>query len=459
MEKEILNFRDFLTTLTSVPIKIKNKELAEIFQVSDGVISKIRHGKMVSIPINMRPLSNADRFASLIVERFAATASTVETFVIYATQILNEYNVSENLKKKIEAITWFDATKENHMEHVESMYYNEIPAFLSSCYSEAYYNTSALSKGENGRMKHSGSLGEGKSESPSAQPEKELSHDQLKEQFWKIGNRLFGGDKIETAENEALLPIFYGLIFQEAQRPYFDFSRRRELLTLHEVERGTVEVKRQVDMLEQLVLPKGEPIPFIFQERLRARPEQNDEELIRSTIQHFVCRVNDVPIQEYVFEHERIHAADIYDLFRVNRVEGTERNEPYILLELPFYLYPQDNNNQIRLEARYQFQTVTDSFAKLRSHYKLRRACRFLEHEFIIEEESAKRFGINLDIFAPFLYDTSAQFESPMSEKRSYINGSKDPSHGRVTFYDWALPGSGYGVNLYQIDQPEGKTR
>ena len=62
MEKEILNFRDFLTTLTSVPIKIKNKELAEIFQVSDGVISKIRHGKMVSIPINMRPLSNADRF-------------------------------------------------------------------------------------------------------------------------------------------------------------------------------------------------------------------------------------------------------------------------------------------------------------------------------------------------------------------------------------------------------------
>ena len=132
MEKEILNFRDFLTTLTSVPIKIKNKELAEIFQVSDGVISKIRHGKMVSIPINMRPLSNADRFASLIVERFAATVSTVETFVIYASQILNEYNVSENLKKKIEAITWFDATKENHMEHVESMYYNEIPAFLSS---------------------------------------------------------------------------------------------------------------------------------------------------------------------------------------------------------------------------------------------------------------------------------------------------------------------------------------
>ena len=459
MEKELLNFRDFLTSLTSVPIKIKNKELAEIFQVSDGVISKIRHGKMVSIPINMRPLSNADRFASLIVERFAATVSTVETFVIYATQILEQYAVSDSLKKKIDAIIWFDATKENHMEHVESMYHNEIPAFLSSCYSEAYYNTSAVFvKGENGKQKATG-LPAKPAEPAAFQPEKELPHDQLSELFWKTGNRLFGGEGKEQAENKALFPMFYGLIYQEAQRPYLDFSRRKEFLDLKETENGVTQVKRQVDMLEQLVLPKGEPIPVTFQERLELIPGQTDEELLRSTIRHFVCRINDVPIQEYIFEHERIHAADVYDLFRVNHVEGTEYSAPYILLEMPFYLYPEEHNNQIRMEARYQFYAEVEFFAKLRINYKLKRACRFLEHEFIIQEEAAKRFGINLDIFAPFLYDTSAQFESPMSEKRSYINGSKDSSHGRVTFYDWALPGSGYGINIYTINRPEGKTR
>lgn len=459
MEKELLNFRDFLTSLTSVPIKIKNKELAEIFQVSDGVISKIRHGKMVSIPINMRPLSNADRFASLVVGRFSATVSTVETFVVYATQILNEYKVSENLKKKIDAIIWFDATKENHMEHVQSMYHNEIPAFLSACYSEAYYNTSAPAKGDNGRGKASGAFGKDQKEAVGFPSEKEIPREQLNELFWKTGNRLFGGEGMESAENKALFPLFYRLIYQEAQRPYLDFSRRKEVLTLNEAGQGAVRVERQVDILEQMALTKGEPIPFTFRERLKDRPGQTDEELLRSAIHHFVFRVNDVPIQEYIFEHERIHAEDVYDLFRVNRVEGTENSEPYILLELPFYLYPQDNSNQVRLEARYQFQTVTDSFEKLCIHYKLRQACRFLEHEFMIQEESAERFGINLDIFAPFLYDSSAQFESPMSEKRSYINGSKDGSHGRVTFYDWSLPGSGYEVNLYRINRPEGKIR
>ncbi len=455
MAKDALNFRDFLTSLTSVPIKIKNKELAEIFHVSDGVISKIRHGKMASIPINMRPLSNADRFAGLVVGRFAAAVSTVETFVIYANQIAERYAVSDNLKKKIDAIIWFDATKENHMEHVDSMYHNEIPAFLSSCYSEAYYNTSsAIPRQEGGKAKTAeGSRGAG----PDALPREDLLSDaQLRDLFWKTGRRLYGGLDSGT-ENEAEFPLIYGLIFQEAQNPYYEFSRRSEQLSLTETDDGKTALLRDVDLLEQLVLPREEPIPISFQERLDGNPAIPDEELIQRAIRRFVCRINDVPVQEYVYEHERIHAPDLYELFRVTRVEKNEYGEPYVLLELPFYLYPEEHRNSIRLETKYSVWCEWDNFSRVRVNWKLKRACRFLEHEFSIEEESAKRFGLNLDIFAPFLYDTNAQFESPMSEKRIYTNGSKDEAHGRVTFYDWALPGSGYAINLYRLKRPDGE--
>ena len=453
MAKEALNFRDFLTSLTSVPIRIKNKELAEIFQVSDGMISKIRHGKMLSIPISMRPLSNADRFSAMVMDRFAATVSTVEIFVVYASTLIEQYSVSDQLKKKIEAITWFDATKENHMEHVEHMCKNEIPAFLSSCYSEAYYNTSNAPKGEPARGKH----GAVKQETPN-RVEEDMTNEQRQELFWKTGNRLFGGTEASTMENKALFPLFYKLIYQEVQLPYLDFSRRKEEITITDAG-ASVGVRRQVDLLEQLTLPRSEPVPFVFQERLPVISQQPEEELIRSAIGHFIYRINDVPIQEYIFEHERIRAGDIYELFRVNRVEGADGGETYLLIELPFYLYPEENRKFVRLEARYHLQIEPVRLDRLRLNYKLKCACRFLEHEFTIREDCAKRFGIGLDIIAPFLYDTNAQFESPMSEKRAYTNGSKDNAHGRITFYDWALPGSGYSANLYRLDACGGDLR
>ena len=55
-------------------------------------------------------------------------------------------------------------------------------------------------------------------------------------------------------------------------------------------------------------------------------------------------------------------------------------------------------------------------------------------------------------MFAPFYFRATVKSKSPVQQKRIYVNHS-DASGGRVTFYDWALPGCGYSLYFYPLEE------
>lgn len=455
MGKRNFDFREFLVSLSSVPVKLKNKELAEILEVSDGVISKIRHGKINSLPVTLRPTAKAESFAKAVMEKFPSSASTLETFFIYARHLGEVYHLTPRLQQKIRLIEEAESSAEEEAQRADRYCGREIPDFLSSAYSEAYGNSSG-GTAESRPVLHL--HGTKESEKPSCETvlknieQGKYDRNKLRRIFELTGQELFQNSQFDTVLHEDLDSLFYGMIFKEKTKTKLDCSRRRETFSVRPLKGGTMEITRSVYILEQLILQPGESYEYVFQERLPGEGFLLAKDTLKEILEDFSCSIDNAPVESYIALHEDIHCGDIYDLFLERGIREEEEDFSYDSLELPVTIYSDKHSNIHRIEVQYKYHSVVPASIPYAEGFRLPLSCRFLEHEFEISKECRDKWGMQLQMFAPFYFRATVKSKSPVQQKRIYVNHS-DASGGRVTFYDWALPGCGYSLYFYPLEE------
>ncbi len=444
--KKALLFNDFLTSLSGEPLEIKYKHLARIFHVSESTVSKLRHAKLNKMPSAMHPDIIGAGFAQGVVQSFAPSGSTVRRFSAYARMICDSYLISEKLEN---AASTLAAAVSVDDDAAKKLCLAEIPQFIRCCYEEAYANS---------EMDFSGSM----VSRCSAQT------DILYQKICDVINR----DTFDDAKLRQLLNVVYAanirrqintvadrrsvvdlvdrFVQNQAGEPFYNYVHRSEVISISE---DAAQMVRTIKGRQQIVLQTLRPQEIVLRQSLNHYVDMPDEEIIRSTFRKFTCTINHIPIVKYLNMRENAHYTSAEQFLTVRQVHdhigGTTSTE----MDFRFRLYPGVAGETVNISYEYCFITPFIENISCNYSFSLFYPCKFLEHEFALDEKTKKKWGIQVKLFTPMT--TSACTSECSDELIVQSGGTSDLK--RITFYDWAMPGTGYFRNLYELKYAGGR--
>jgi len=447
-EKTNFSFNEFLSSLAGEPLEIKYKDMAKFFHVSQSTLSKLGHNRLRKMPVGMHPDVMAKSFADGVVGSFPPSCGTVRHFVAYARMLCERYLCSEALNESAALLANVGPIDD---AKAKKLYTGAIPKLIMRCYEEAYANTElGYSDGLVSRS--------------------EVQHEICYQRICDMINRdIFDGEKLKQllnvvyaanirrqitafTENPAFLQITERFIHNQIDKPFYNSIRRTEVISISE---DSSEITRKIKEQKRIVLQVLEPQKLVFKQSLNHFVDLPPDEIINHMVQDFTCTVNHIPLVQYINMHENTNYTSVKQFLSVepahNIIDDTVTTE----LVFQFNLYPSTAGEAISMIDEYTLKTPFIRNVSCNYSYSLFYPCKFFEHEFILDAKTRTKWGVRVKLFTPM---TTSSYYGEDSENPHFHNNGTSASK-RITFYDWALPGTGYYRNLYELQYANGERK
>lgn len=434
--KVTFTFNIFLTSLAGEPLEIKYKQMAEILGVSESTISKLRHNHFRKMPENLQPDSMSLRFATRISGSFPPTAATVARFMSYAWMLNHKYILSQSLNT---FITQFLNAEPKSEVQIKKFCFELVEELISRCYTEAYANSEQDCA--NWQENH-----------------KKMRSEQV---FQKLCNTI-NEDSLDDEQLKQLLTVVYqanlrrryqypfgdlsflkklsDYVGLHMKSPFYNFAQRYEVIT---ISADSAIIRRTIKAREQLVAPSPERIRFVLKQTFYHSAQLSPREIVNCAFGGLKCSVNNIDLVRYINLHEnnQFTAPEqfVTAVKQVDEISGLTTTK----LVFAFYLYPETPGEP--LDVSYEYCSTAPFIRNISCNYSytLNYPCRFLEHEFMLDKATSENWGIHVKLFTPMTNSACVTGDNLMS------TGTANAQH--ITFYDWAMPGSGYYRNVFEL--------
>lgn len=434
-------FNEFLSSITMQPIDMKYKDLAHIFQISESTLSKLRHGKLTKIPVNLHPDKMAAYFAAGVARSFTQSNDTIRRFACYARMLNEKYFCSDSLS---EAAAGLASVGSIDKECAKNIYSSMIPQLIQDCYEEAYANT------ELNYATNTVSRSSIQSEITYHKVCDIIDHDTFDDEKLKqLLNVVYAANIRRQMTNHRISQSFLEQIDRymlgQVNQPFYISINRTEIISISE---DSTQIIRTIKGNNQIVLQRLNPQEIVFKQSINQVLNMTTQEIISNIFKDVTCEVNHIPLIVYINMHEDTHYTSMVQLASTRQISDGINGTVTTELTLRFNLYPSIVGETINICYAYVctmpfIRNVTCNYS-----YCLRYPCKFFEHEFMLDAKTRKKWGVRVKLFAPITTSvyTAENFDS------LYIKSSGTSDAKRITFYDWAIPGAGYYRNLYELD-------
>jgi len=434
-------FNEFLSSVAGQPLELKYKNLAQILQVSESTLSKLRHGKLTKFPMCMHADKMAVHFADGVMKSFKQSSDTTRRFASYARMINEKYFCSDALSKAAVELANTGSIDE---AYEQKLYSSTLPELIQSCYEEAYANT---------EVNYSTSVVSRNSLQSEITFQKVcdiINHDSFDDGKLKnLLNVVYAANIRRQITNHLVSQSFLDQVDRymrgQADQPFYISVNRTEIISISE---DSKQITRNIKGNNQIVLQMLEPHEMVFKQSLSHVFDMSVHEIIQKMFRDVTCEVNHIPLIAYINMHEDKHYTSMAQLASVKQMTDGINDTVSTEMVLKFHLYPSIMGETINICYGYIctspfIQNVTCNYS-----YCLRYPCKFFEHEFMLDAKTREKWGVRVKLFTPITTSvyTSEDFDS------LYIKSSGTSDAKRITFYDWAVPGSGYYRNLYELE-------
>jgi hypothetical protein len=438
--KTTFSFNVFLASIAGEPLGIKYKQIAVILNVSESTMSKLRHGHLRKIPPGLQPRLMASRFASELVKSFAPTRSTVIQFTAYAQMINNKYLFSDSLGR---FAALFSTAAPMDEQRARKFYSSMIPELIKRCYEEAYSNSEL--DYANWVINHQNE-------------QYEIAYQKMCD---TINQDVFDSEKL----SQLLTVVYTASLRRQNERPFSDLSfikmlneyvgtqinhpfyssvRRYEIISLSE---DSSKIKRTVKAQEQIVFPSPDVLKFTLSQTFYHITQMSPAEIVKHAFENLICTVNNVPLIQYVNEYEHTDYTSPQQFVTATKLEDDVSGMYSTELIFQFNLFPEQSGETLNVAYEYSCTAPFIDNISCNYSYTLHYPCKFLEHEFVLDAKTRRRWGVRVKLFTPMT--DSACLGKKVVNQYTKNSGTADSQH--ITFYDWVMPGSGYYRNIYEL--------
>jgi hypothetical protein len=443
--KTTFSFNVFLASIAAEPLAIKYKHMASILKVSESTISKLRHGRIRKMPENIQPDLMAARFASGIADEFNPTRATADRFLEYAQLLLEKYLFSESLGS---FVTLFINAEPADEEHLKKFYSSMIPELISRCYEEAYANSERDSN--NWHELH--------------------KNEKTDVVFQRICN-VINQDVLDDEKIEQLLNVIYtenlrriynkpysdlsfikmvnDYVTSQKGRPFYKTVKRREIISISD---DAKIIQRNISVQEVIISPKPCQFRFTLSQTFHHYEQLSPEEIVSRAFKNLKCTVNNIPLVKYINLHEqnqyRSPEQFVVAMKQMDKVSGMMSTE----LLFSFNLYPKKPGESFSISYEYSSTAPFIPNISCNFSYTLRYPCKLLDHEFLLDAKTQKKWGMRVKMFTPITNSSSAGMEENVK-----CSGTSDSRH--IVFYDWTMAGTGYFCNIYETKYADSQAK
>lgn len=442
--KKALLFNDFLSLLAGEPLEIKYKNIARLLHISESTLSKLRHGKLNKMPSGLHPENIGPEFAASLTRSFEPTVSTVRRFSTFARIVSENYLISDALEKAAASLSGTIPMKNENLRRVCT---SEIPKFIKRCYEESYANS------EMDFACHVSSRCTAQSEIIFQKICDTINCDTFdSEKLRQLLNAVYAANirhQIATyVGNRSIINLVERFVRSQADEPFYNYIHRSEVISISE---DSTLLKRTIKGQQQIVFQTPKPREIIMCQPLNHFMDIPDQETIKKILPNISCTVNHIPLIKYINIHENSNYSDLTSFFTVRQVHDNISGTVMTELAFRFKLYPGVAGETINIA--YECNLITPFINNISCNYSfsLHYPCKFLEHEFALDAKTKNKWGVQVRMFTPMT--TSACTVERPDESVVQIGGTTDLK--RITFYDWAMPGTGYFRNIYELKYAE----
>lgn len=437
--KTTFNFNVFLTSMATKPLEVTYKEIASILNVSESTLSKLRHSRAKKMPANLHPGLMASKFAAEIISGFAPTRATALLFVEYAENLNEKYIISDSLSRFASLMSSSGAMEE---DRAKKLYTGMIPELLKLCYEEAYSNSEQ--EYANWVMSHSDMQSEAVYQKICDTINQDiLGTEKLKQLLNVVYAASVRHQLSHYYSDFAYLEMLNGFFRSQVNQPFYNSIRRSERIAISD---DSKEMVRVVSAREQIVPQTLQPVEFTLAQTFYFSMRMPPEEVIKIAFENLSCSVNGQPLVKYINQHENTVYTSPHQFITVMEADDDRSGSAATNLTLRFMLYPAEAGEPINIEYEYSSTSVFINNISCNYCYTLQYPCKFLDHEFSLDEKTSQKWGVRVKLFAPI---TNTIYDREHSADSTKISGTTGSRH--VMFYDWAMPGAGYFRNLYEL--------
>lgn len=432
-------FNIFLSSLAAKPLEVSNKSMAAILNISESALSKLRHSRTQKLPAGLHPGLMASKFVVEVLREFAPTKATALLFIDYAKSLGEKYILSDSLSRFVSVITATNAVEE---EKAKKLYTGMIPELLKLCYEESYF--SSEKEYDNWVMSHSNMHSEAVYQKICDMVNQDvLSSERLKQLVNVVYSASVRRQLAQYHSDFSYLEMMNDFFRSQVNQPFYSMIRRSEQISVSDD--GT-EITRVMTAREQIVPQTMQPVDFtVSQTYYNNSMHLPSENIIETAFHELSCSVNGQPLTDYVNQQENTSYQSLHQFITVQEEEddGNEASEKHLMLR--FTLYPSEAGEPINIEYGYTSTSPFIPNVSCNCFYTLQYPCKFLYHEFALDERTATKWGVRVKLFAPLANSICDRKDQQDSIR---TGGSAGAMH--VMFYDWAMPGAGYFCNLYE---------
>jgi hypothetical protein len=432
---------EFLSSLAGEPLEIKYKHMAEIFQVSQSTLSKLMHNRLNKLPAAMHPDVIVERFTEGVLGSFALSGSTVRNFSQYARLLSERYYLSGSLCECALPLVYSSSIDD---EQAKQIYAETLPAFIKKCYEEAYTNTE-LNYAEGMKIRT-----EVRSETCFQKiceiiNRDEFDSEKLRQLLMIVYAANIRRQITSFIENPSFLDMIERFLRYQMNNPYYNSIHRSEIISISE---DSTEIVRQIQEQKQVVLQVKQQQEVVLKQSLHHYLDLSPSEIMTKMFQDFYCTINQMSLIQYINLHEKTNYTTFDQFASAEHVRDEVAGTVMTDLLFRFHLYPDMAGETVTIAYGYKVTAPFIPNISCNYSFSLLYPCRFFEHELVLDAKTRLRWGIQTKLFTPM--SNSAYFSQDSKGPYFQSNGGSVDSK-RITFYDWAIPGSGYCQSLYEL--------
>lgn len=318
-----------------------------------------------------------------------------------------------------------------------------IPELIQRCYEEAYSTTEQ--DYANWMLTHSDAQSEAVYQKMCDTINEEvLDSDKLKQLLNVVYAASFRREHSQYFSDISFLEILGEFIHSQVNQPFYNSVRRSELISISENSR---QMHRVVQAEEQIVAQSLNPMEFTLTQCFYHAMGLPVKEIAEHAFKDLSCTVNNQPLVKYINTHENTGYTSPLQFITVTETSDCLGAAATTQLVLRFRLYPSEPGEPI--QVAYQYSSTSPFIQNISCNYSytLHYPCKSLEHEFLLDEKTQQKWGVRVKLFAPLT-------NSSCDVKNEDDNSLKGATAGSkwIKFFNWAMPGSGYYRNLYELN-------
>lgn len=433
--KTLLSFPVFLASVASRPLELPQEEMAGILGISESTLFKLRHGRLEKIPAKLHPSLMAAKFSAEAVGHFSQDVSTALLFLDYAKLLNQKYIISDSLARFASLVVGVSPMDEERVKRL----YGMIPELLLRCYEESYAN----SEREYARW--------------------EISCDKTQSEYVyqnicdALSRNVLDGEKLKQLFNlvcaegvRSQLSRYFGdfsylelvdsFVRSQLDRPFYNINRRSEQIS---IPGGSGEMISAVSAQEQIVAQIPQPVEFTLTQQICHFQRLPAEEIAMLAFAGLRCTVNGQPALDYINRCENAFYISLHQMVTAEEKETGEGEVFMARATFRFTLHPARAGEAIQIAYEYTaVSQLAGGFAQ-NSCYALQYPAKRLEHEIVLDDVTRRYWGVSVELFTPIVGGSAVEKQFNEEEKTG------DSRH--ITFFDWAMPGSGYCRTLYEL--------